>query len=112
MWARWFEILLGAWLIVSPWIFGLAEGSRFHLKDIMPGCVVVLLAGASFMRRTQWAHLAIGAVAIWMGATAYFGFETPGPPAAQNQITIALLLLTFFVVPNQASSPPEPWRRE
>lgn len=112
MWARWLEILLGGWLVASPWVFGEAEGSRFELISVLPGCVVILLAAASFVQRARRAHLAIGAVAIWLGATAYFGFERPGPPAAQNQITLALLLLTMFAIPNQASAPPEPWRRK
>jgi hypothetical protein len=112
MWARWLEILLGGWLVASPWIFGQSEGSDFRLISILPGCAVILLAAASFVRRTRWAHLVTGAIAIWLGATAYFGFERTGPPAAQNQITLALLLLTMFVIPNQASLPPEPWRRK
>jgi hypothetical protein len=103
-------MLLGAWLVASPWIFGLAEGSRFEVTSLLPGCLVILLAAASFVRPTRWAHLVTGAVAIWLGASAYFGFERPGPPAAQNQITVALVLLTFIVVPNEASKPPEPWR--
>jgi SPW repeat len=110
MWARCLEMLLGGWLVASPWVFGQAEGSKFDLISILPGCAVILLAAASFAPRTRRAHLAIGAVAIWLGATAYFDFERPGPPAAQNQITLALLLLTMFVIPNQASVPPEPWR--
>jgi hypothetical protein len=111
MWARWLEILLGGWLIASPWIFGHANGSWFHWNDMTSGGAVILLATASFLRSKRWAHLAIGAVAIWLGTSAYFGFERPGPPGAQNEITLAFLLLTLFLVPNEASSPPEPWRR-
>jgi hypothetical protein len=110
MWARYLEIVLGAWLIASPWIFGHATGLWLHYNDVISGSAVVFLAAASFTRRGRWAHLLTGAVAVWLGASAYFGFDRPGPPAAQNEITLALLLLTMFAVPNESSDPPVPWR--
>jgi bacteriorhodopsin len=111
MWGRWVEILLGTWLAASPLTFGHADGSWFHFNDMLSGGAVILLAAASFVSSMRWAHLGIGAVALWVGLSAYFGFERPGPPAAQNEITTAFLLLTVFLVPNEASQPPQPWRR-
>src|SRR5687767_8527473 len=81
MWARWIEVALGGWLVLSPWIFGHDDGSWFHLNDIISGIAVIVLASASFSRRYRWAHLGVGVVAIWLAASAYFGFERPGPPA-------------------------------
>jgi hypothetical protein len=104
-------MLAGLWLVGSPWIFQYSN-SWFYWNDIVSGCAVILLAAASFAHPTRWAHLVIGAVAVWLGASAYFGFDRPGPPAAQNEIVIAVLMLMFFLIPNQASKPPEPWRDE
>ena len=109
MWPRYSEMLFGAWLVASPWIFN-HPGGWFYWNDIASGSVVILLAILSFFRATRWAHVAIGAVALWVGGTAYFLFERPGPAAAQNEITTALLLLLLFLLPNEASLPPTPWR--
>jgi SPW repeat len=110
MWPRYLEMLVGGWLIASPWIFGHSGGGWFFMNDLPCGTAVILLAILSFFRPTRRAHIGIGGVALWLGGSAYFLFERPGPPAAQNEITIALLLVTLFLLPNQASLPPQPWR--
>jgi SPW repeat len=110
MWVRYMEILIGVWLIASPWIFGHTHLPWLLWNDILCGAAVILLAGLSFFRKTRWAHLLIGAVVVWLGGTAYFLFQRPGPGSVQNEIMTALVLLLFFILPNQASDPPEPWR--
>jgi hypothetical protein len=111
MWPRYIEILLGIWLIASAWL--LPDGGREWLQgtSIVGGALTLLFAALSFIHRTRWAHLGTGFVALALGGAAYSLVEHPGPPAAQNQITVAILLLMFFLLPNRASLPPEPWRR-
>jgi hypothetical protein len=101
----------GAWLIASPWILDHQPGSWFVVNDIVSGIAVILLAVLSFFLPTRWAHIAIGVVALWLWGSAYFLEQRPGPPAAQNERTIGVLLLMFCLLPNQASQPPAPWRK-
>ena len=110
MWPRYLEILLGLWLAASPWVLVHPEPYLRHLNEIASGAAVVVLGIASFFRPTRWAHLLIGVVALWIGAAAYFYEPRPGPPGAQNDITVALLLLMICILPNEASQPPRPWR--
>ena len=110
MWPRYLEILLGLWLVASPWVFSHPESDLRRLNEVATGAAVVALAVASFFRPTRWAHLLTIGVAVWIGAAAYFFEPRPGPPGAQNDITVALLLLMTCILPNEASQPPRPWR--
>jgi hypothetical protein len=111
MWPRTAELMIGFWLILSPLIFrGTESVEQFASRDVAAGAAVVILSLLSFWRPTEWAHLLTGAVALVLGVAGYFGWERPGPPAAQNEITVALLLVLLAIVPNDASQPPRPWR--
>jgi hypothetical protein len=104
------EILLGLWLIASPWVIPHPEPELRRLNEITSGAVIVILSIASFFQMTRWAHLVTGLVALWIGGAAYFLEPRPGPPGAQNDITVAILLLMVCILPNEASQPPGPWR--
>jgi hypothetical protein len=111
MWARYLEIVLALWLIASPWVIPHPEPTWRHLNEVACGVAVILFAVASFFRPTHWAHLLTGVVALWLGGTAYLLEPRPGPPGAQNDITVAYLLILMFLIPNHASKPPISWRK-
>jgi uncharacterized membrane protein YdcZ (DUF606 family) len=109
MWSRVTEILLGCWLIASPVVFGHAhDDSARWIMDVGVGGAVVLLAAASYWRRTQHAHLLLLLVACVLIGLAYSQFGDP-PPAAQNRASVGLLLLMFALIPNRATQPPPSW---
>ena len=111
MWPRICELLLGAWLMLTPLIFaGTDAVDAFAWRDVVAGGTIIGLSLLSFWRRTHWAHLVTGAVALALGLAAYFGGARPGPPAAQNEIAVAFALLLFAIIPNEATQPPRPWR--
>ena len=47
---------------------------------------------------------------LWLTGHGYFSAVRPGPPAAQNEIMVGLMLLVLAIIPNEASEPPVPWR--
>lgn len=111
MWARVAELMIGLWLVISPLVFrGTESVDRFAPIDVSVGALVVIFSLLSFWRRTEWAHFGTALVALGMGAFAYLAWERPGPPAAQNEIAVALLLVLLAIIPNEASEPPKPWR--
>lgn len=113
MWARVAELMMGLWLVVSPLVFrGTESLSHFVAIDIAAGTAVVLFSLFSFWHRTAWAHLLTGGLAALLGAYAYFGWPRPGPPAAQNEITVAMILVLLAIIPNDANRPPAAWRGE
>lgn len=116
MWARTAEIMLGCWLLLSPFIFRHpAEATAWWINDLACGTIVILLALLSFWAFPIWrtvrrAHLGILAVALWMIAFAFALADYPPAPALQNDIVLALLLLMLALVPNEAELPPEEWQ--
>ena len=111
MWPRIAELLLGVWLLLTPLVFaGTASLDAYVPRDVAAGVAVIVLSLLSFWRRMEWPHLATAVVALGLGLAAYFGATRPGPPAAQNEIGVALALLLFAIVPNEATRPPKGWR--
>jgi hypothetical protein len=112
MWPRYFEILLGLWLVVSPEIYGhAAELQALAASERVTGAAIVIASVLSFWRRTESAHFASGAIALLLAAYGWLSFPRPGPPPVQNDITVAVVVLMFFLLPNRASQPPESWRK-
>lgn len=111
MWARTSELMIGFWLILSPFIFrGTESVSELAGLHVAAGSAVVVCSLLSFWPQTAHAHLLTAALASGLTLYAYIGWERPGPPAAQNAITVGLLLMLLAIIPNEASRPPKPWR--
>ena len=112
MWPRVVELMIGGWLCISPLVFrGTPAVEPFAGIFLAAGSAVVICSLLSFWDRAALAHLVTVAVALALGAFAYFGWERPGPPAAQNALMAAMLLVLLGIIPNHASRPPRPWRR-
>jgi hypothetical protein len=111
MWARTTEVMLGAWLAASPFIFRHSpEEPLLWWNDLGSALLVVTLSLLSFWSRMRRAHLLNILVALWLVGFAYFGFGSPPPPAAQNDLVVGLLLLMLAIIPSQATLPPRGWR--
>jgi mono/diheme cytochrome c family protein len=113
MWPRIIETVLGAWLILTPFIFrGTHAVESLAFASSICGAIIVIVSLASFWRPVRRIHLTNGIIACWLIASAYFAWSRPGPPVAQNDIVVGLLLLMFFVIPTEGHLPSESWRRE
>jgi hypothetical protein len=111
MWGRVVELMLGLWLVLSPFIFGhdtLHPG--LWRNDFACGVAIVLLALLSFWHTLRHVHLLNLLVAAWLIGFGYIYGGYPSPPGAQNNILLGLILLLFAIIPNEANQPPPPWR--
>lgn len=112
MWARAVEVMLGLWLLVSPFIFGhYGQRPPLVMSDLGAGAAVILLSLATFAPSLRRAHLLNLLVAAWLVGFGRFGFPHPAPAGAQNQILVGLVLLLLAIVPPESSRPPLSWRR-
>jgi hypothetical protein len=117
MWGRVIEIMLGLWLVLSPFLFGHYPGDRaLWVSDVTCGFATVLLASVSFwwlpfLRFLGYSHLLILAVSGWLIAFGYISGGHPSAPGYQNDIFVGLTLLLIAIIPNEASLPPPAWRR-
>jgi hypothetical protein len=111
MWSRVVEIMLGFWLMASPFTLRSAENEKGGLaNNLLCGLLVIVFGFLSYRNRTRLAHFLTLAVAVWLVG---FGYSTghPAPPPAQNQIIVGLLLGMFAIIPNQTNELPEAWRK-
>ena len=111
MWPRTVEVMLGCWLLVTPFVFGgTAQIDEYIVNAVVSGCVVIVASLFSFRDRTRLAHLVTLMVSLWLVAHGYFSAPRPGPPAAQNEMVIGLTLLLCAILPNEINAVPRPWR--
>lgn len=111
MWARVVEIMLGFWLMASPFIFrGIEMDGIRSANETLCGLLVAVLGFLSFWNPTRWAHFLTLLVAGFLIVSGYLAGH-PAPPMAQNQIMVGLLLGMFAIIPNRTNEMPEPWRR-
>lgn len=111
MWPRTIELMLGLWLVLSPWIFRHWETHRtLSWVVIATGALMVVVACASFWHPLRRIHLVLLPVALGLAAYGYFGFAHPTPPGAQNALLVGLVLILIAIIPPRPSAPPEPWR--
>ncbi|MEX0938386.1 MAG: hypothetical protein WDZ59_11050 [Pirellulales bacterium] len=112
MWARVVEVMLGCWLIISPFIFGHPESEVGRwLTDMACGTLVIAFALLSYARPLRHAHLLTILVGFWLIGFAFLAEPYPVPPALQNDVMLGLLLLMMCILPNEATEPPLAWRR-
>lgn len=110
MWSRVVEIMLGCWLLMSPFVFAHAsDATALWINDLGCGTAVILFGVFSYWGPTRHAHLLTLAVGTWLVAFAYrHGFGEPSP-ASQNHLIIGLMLLMFAIIPNDAAEAPPGW---
>jgi len=112
MWSRVVEVMLGCWLLVSPFVFSHPESrAGWWINDLGSGSAVIVFGLLSFWRPTQHAHLLTALVGGWLIGFAYTHIGA-APPAAQNHVLLGWLLVMFAVIPNLATRPPKDFDRE
>lgn len=111
MWPRVVELMIGCWLLMTPFVFRGTTGVSDYLANAyVSGGLIVIASLFSFWERTRLAHLITVGVAVWLAVHGYLSAARPGPPAAQNEITTGLILLLFAILPNESNAVPTAWR--
>lgn len=47
LWEEWVDAVLGAWLIISPWVFGFSGMTALTWNSVIAGIVVLILSGSA-----------------------------------------------------------------
>ncbi len=111
MWSRVVEVMLGVWLLMSPFIFGHESGQLARwLTDYLSATLLITFALLSYWPRLRHAHLCSVLVGLWLCFFGWWWEGYPTPPALQNDLVTGLCVLMFAILPNDASLPPRRWR--
>jgi hypothetical protein len=110
MWSRVVEIMMGCWLLMSPFIFSHSvEQPSVWINDFGCGLLIILFGLFSYWKPTHQAHLLSIGVSMWLIGFAYWhGFGGP-LPYSENHLIVGVMLLMFAVIPNDAERPPRGW---
>lgn len=108
MWPRVVEVMLGMWLMASPFVFRHEpEATQLWWIDLAGGLLIASIAVLTFARRLRRVHLLHLVTAIGLVAHGWSSF--PGA-SSQNHIGVGLMLLMFAIIPSDANQPPPAWR--
>lgn len=107
MWPRYTEIVIGAWIVISAFVYPAAPAEI--VNRVVCGSLIAVCAIASFRFRTRYAYLLNFFVASWLIVHAWFASSYPAAPVYQSDILIGLVELMFAIIPNDAFRPPRGW---
>lgn len=97
--SRWSQIpllVLGLWLIVSPFSLGYRSVPLIW-SDVISGILVLVLALIAFRTKRVWAAWANTFVGLWL-AFAPIAFSTPDAAAYANDTLMGMFVITFAVL--------------
>jgi hypothetical protein len=95
-WQDSLNVVLGLWLIVSPWILGFAPETTAMWNAVLMGAVIALVAlGAlvEFHKWEEWADMAFG---LWLVVSPWaLGFAATLATATWNFVVVGLLTIAL-----------------
>ncbi len=97
LWASFVNLLLGAWLVTSPFTFGY-QSAEMTWSDVVSGLLVVVFSLLSTSRKLNaYARWAVCFVGIWL-LFAPLVFWSPTATAYLNDTLVGALLIAFAVL--------------
>lgn len=112
MWPRVVEVMFGSWLVISPFVFrGTPELERYAVSMVVSGTLIAIASTLAFWSPAAGARYLTLLTSLWLMGHGYFAAARPGPPAAQNELVVGLLLVLFAILPNEINRPPAAWQK-
>lgn len=106
--ANWVNVLLGAWIIISPFVLGFSNQTAITWNNVATGAAIFLLA-LSRSGRNYGASVLVVLLGIWM-IVSPFVLRASGPiPIRENVILgilVAIIALTNLTRNRQPTAPP------
>lgn len=121
LWTHFINIGLGAWLLTSPFVFGIfnktftfnstimkitAErglaspewrGVMLGISDIASGFLIIVFGLLSLSRKTNWAQWGNTLIGLWL-LFAPLIFWAPSPAAYNNDLIVGMLVIGFAIL--------------
>ncbi|MDQ3960835.1 MAG: SPW repeat protein, partial [Pseudomonadota bacterium] len=97
LWAHFVNILLGFWLISSPFALGFRGETAMLWSDVLSGALIVVFGALSLSYRYRWAQWANTFVGIWL-LFAPLVFWTTSAAAYANDTLVGSLVISLAVL--------------
>src|SRR5438477_10114678 len=97
LWTNALVILLGLWLVSSPWTFGY-RSAAMTWSDVVSGTLLAVLAGAAFVPRYDfYGRWGVALVGTWL-QFAPLVFWAPAPAAYITDTLVGALAIAFSIL--------------
>jgi hypothetical protein len=94
-WEDWANLLLGAWLFVSPWVLQFVVGTGSNASAAwnawISGTVIAVIAVAALLQSQQWKEWANIVVGIWVAISPWVLGYTSLTTATSNAVIVGIL---------------------
>jgi len=97
-WQDWVNVILGAWMVASPWILGFAAGESLAAQSAwILGAAIVVFAGIAVYMHKAWEEALNIILGICLVASPWaLGFADQRTPTT-NAVIVGLLVTAFGV---------------
>ena len=97
-WQDWVNLILGAWLVVSPWILSFSGSAAATWNAVIVGVIFALLSLLALLESKPWEEWSELIVAIWLlvspWALGFSGLSTATWNAVLVAVVVGALALT------------------
>lgn len=93
-WINWVNVMLGVWLVATPWLFYVAEPNRAaDWSSWSVGAGVLALAVITMRKRALWNDASGVALGAWLIVSPWF-LDSAGTVAA-NAVIVGVLVVSY-----------------
>jgi len=98
-WLAWVNVVLGAWEIVAPWVWGYTGiSSAGRWNDIVIGILILAVSLWAVWSRYSWPSLWNVLFGIWLLAAPFLlHYNLAAPNAKTNDIIVGILAIIFGI---------------
>ncbi|OGA23062.1 MAG: hypothetical protein A3I01_17555 [Betaproteobacteria bacterium RIFCSPLOWO2_02_FULL_65_24] len=94
-WQDWVELLLGVWLVVSPWVVGYTDIEAARLNAVILGIAIVVYSVIELGVPKAWEEWVSAAMGLWLVVSPFVLNFSQQAAATWNAIVIGALILVF-----------------
>ncbi|OBV38992.1 SPW repeat protein [Janthinobacterium psychrotolerans] len=88
-------LLLGLWLIVSPWALGYAQGSPQLVNALISGLVIAVLAAFDLYKTYFWAVVVNLLVGVWVAVSPWVLRLADQGPVLWNYLIVGVAVVVL-----------------
>jgi hypothetical protein len=94
-WQDWVELVLGIWLVISPWVVGFADMEAARTNAVILGVAIVVYSLIELGVPKAWEEWVSAAMGLWLVISPFVLNFSQHTAATWNTIAVGVLTLVF-----------------